>query len=218
MLLMGVEGAEQRAPRTVRIQFGPGASRQLPLQVSGEMEILPAHDWADRPFDETTLEPPLGSGPYRVVEVEPGRRVTYERVPDWWGQDLNVNVGRFNFDRIQYKYYQDLHMTQEAIKGREVDSKFELISKLWAVGYDIPAKRRGHFVQESIRTENPMRQNVVVLNLRRKKFQDPRVREAFFLAYDQPLITQTTGYNVESTSRSFFQGSDLEHRGPPSEQ
>lgn len=217
MMLMEVESAEERGPRSVRIHFGPGAHRQLPLHVSGEMEILPAHYWADQSFDETTLEPPLGSGPYRVVEVELGRRITYERAPDWWGQELNVNVGRFNFDRIQFKFYQDLHMTIEAIKGREVDSKFEMISHLWRVAYEIPAKRRGLLLQETLRTENPMRQNLVILNLRRQKFEDARVREAFFLAYDQPLYRQKSGANVEVTSRSYFEGSDLEHRGPPSE-
>ena len=215
-LLREVTSAEKRGPLTLRIHMSERATRQLPLRISSSMRILPEHYWATREFDKTTLEPPLGSGPYRIGEVKAGRTITYERVRDYWGKDLNVNVGRFNFDRIQYKYYQDLYMQLEAIKGREVDWRAATISKIWATAYDIPAKRRGHFIQETVMTERPIVNITRVINVRRKKFQDSRVREALTLAYDHEWANDIIFFRDHPRSRSYFQYSDMEHNGPPS--
>ncbi len=217
-LLLAIIGAEKLGPRRVRIHMSDRAARRLPLQISSEIQILPHHYWATREFDQTTLEPPLGSGPYRVAELNAGRNITYERVPDYWGRDLNVNIGRFNFDRIQYKYYQDIHMQVEAIKGREVDWKSEALSKVWATAYETPAKRRGHFIQEMIETQRPTHNYARVLNLRRKKFQDPRTREALTWAYDFEWVNEVIYFGEYGRMRSYFQNSDMEHRGPPSPQ
>ncbi len=215
-LLLAVTSAEKRGPRRVRIHISGRATRQLPLQVGSEVEILPEHYWSTREFDKTTLEPPLGSGPYRIADVDAGRSITYERVREYWGKGLNVNVGRFNFDRIHYKYSQDLHLQTVALKGHEVDLHAESLSKTWATAYDIPAKRRGHLLQEVIETERPSLQPVRAFNLRRKKFQDPRVREALTWTYDYQWINEVLYFNGLRPMRSYFQQSDMEHRGPPS--
>ncbi len=215
-LLGPVTGAETLGPHRVRIHLSGRATRQLPLQISGEMQILPSHYWATREFDKTTLEPPLGSGAYRIAEVDVGRRITFERVADYWAKDLNVNVGRFNFDRIQYKYYQDLYIQLEAVTGHEVDWRLEPVSKTWATAYDTPARRRGHFLQEVLQTQLPRPKIARVFNLRRKKFQDPRVREALTWAYNHEFVNEILYYRDHPRSRSYFQNSDMEHRGPPS--
>ncbi len=215
-LLRAVTGAEKRGPRKVRIHLSEQATRRLPLQISSEVQILPEHYWTTREFDKTTLEPPLGSGPYKIAEVDAGRSISYERVRDYWGRDLNVNVGRFNFDRIQYKYFQDTNMQVEALKAHEVDWKDELVPRIWATGYDTPAKRRGHFIQEVIETEQPIRNISRVFNLRRKKFHDPRVREALTWAYDHEWTNELLFFNIMPRARSYFQNSDMEHWGFPS--
>ncbi len=215
-LLREVTGAETRGTHTLRISMSGRAPRQLPLQISSEVRIVPRHYWATREFDRTTLEPPLGSGPYRVADLDPGRSISYERVRDYWGKDVNVNVGRFNFDRIHYRYFQDIHMQVEAVKGHEVDWKSEALSKIWATAYDIPARHRGHLVQEVIETERPIRNYAQVINLRRKKFQDPRVREALSWAYDYHWTNEVIYFGEYRRMRSYFQNSDMEHRGPPS--
>jgi microcin C transport system substrate-binding protein len=215
-LLLPITGAEKRGPRTVRIHMSGQATRQLPLQISSGMRIVPRHYWAKREFERTTLEPPLGSGPYRIAGVDPGRSVTYERVRDYWAKDLNVNVGHFNYDRIQYKYYHDFSIHVEAVKGRDVDVNVEYVPKVWVTGYETPAKLRGHFLQERIETKEPGLNRVRIINLRRKKFQDPRVREALTLAYDHQWTDATLTYHGFPLTRSFFENSDLAHHGPPS--
>lgn len=215
-LLLAVERAEVRGPRTVRIHMSGRATRQLPLEVSNELRILPRHYWAEREFDETTLEPPLGSGPYRIGDIVAGRSITFERVPDYWARDLNVNVGQYNFDRVIYKYFQDVSVQLEAVKGHAVDWNLEGVSKVWNTGYDTPARRRGHFVLEVVETERPIVNRMRVFNLRREKFQDPRVREALTWAYDHEWKNNVLTYHEYKRSRSYFENSDMEHRGPPS--
>ena len=215
MLLRAVAGAEKLGPRRVRIHLSGQATRQLPLQIGGELRILPEHYWATREFDKTTLEPPLGSGPYRIAEVDPGRRISYERVRDYWGKDLNVNVGRFNFDSIHYRYSQDLNMQTMAVKGHEVDWHVENLTKTWVTAYNTPAKHRGHLIQEVIETDQPRSQPVRVMNLRQERFQDPRVREALTLAHNYHWINEVLYFHQLRPMRSYFHASDMEHWGRP---
>ena len=215
-LLLAVIGSEQLDPHRVRIHLSEQATRQLPLQIVSGIQILPEHYWATRKFDKTTLEPLLASGPYRVGRVDPGRSISYERVPDYWGKNLAVNVGRFNFDRIQYKYFAHNRMQGEAVKGRDVDFLYEFVAKIWASAYEIPAKHRGDLVQKVFQTDQPIRNFLRAFNLRRKKFQDPRVREALLRAYDFQWAKRVVYFDEFGRSRSFFQNSDMEHRGPPS--
>ncbi|MBM3581908.1 MAG: ABC transporter substrate-binding protein, partial [Alphaproteobacteria bacterium] len=133
-----VAKAEQTGERTVRFSFADGVNRELPLIV-GQLPILPKHWWSTREFDKTTLEPPLGSGPYRIKSFEAGRSVTYERVRDYWGRDLPVRRGTFNVDELRYDYYRDGTVALEAFKAGEYDFRQENVAKDWATAYDAPA-------------------------------------------------------------------------------
>ncbi|MFM2129372.1 MAG: periplasmic-binding component of superfamily transporter, yejA, partial [Pseudomonadota bacterium] len=137
-----VAKATVEGPKRVRFTFKPGVNRELPL-IMGQLPVLPRHYWADKDFDRTTLTPPLGSGPYRVAEVDPGRAVTYERVRDYWGRHLAVNRGRHNFDRIRIDYFRDNTVALEALKAGAFDFREEHVSKFWSASYDVPAVREG---------------------------------------------------------------------------
>ncbi len=141
-----VERAEKIDERTVRFVFKPGDNRELPL-ILGQLPVLPKHYWEGREFDRTTLEPPLGSGPYRIKSFEPGRRIVYERVADYWGKDLAVNRGRNNFDVMSYDYYRDRTVELEAFKAGQFDFRLENSAKNWATAYDVPAVRDGLLVE-----------------------------------------------------------------------
>ncbi len=148
--------------------------------------------------------------------MDPGRSNSCERVRNYWARDRNVHVGRCTFDHILYRYFLDNSMQVEAVKGHELDWKIEFTPKVWATGYETPAKQRGHLIQETMLTERPVLVPVRIINLRMEKFQDPRVREALTWAYDQEWTDQVLFFGILPRSRSYFQSSDLEHRGPPS--
>ena len=151
-----VSAVEATGPRTVRFTFGDTTNQELPLIV-GQISILPKHYWAEHDFAATTLEPPLGSGPYRIAALEPGRSITLERVADYWGRDLPINRGRHNIDTIRYDYYRDATVAIEALKAREFDFRVENNSKEWATAYDLPARRRGADGQGAHRPRNSHR-------------------------------------------------------------
>ena len=125
--------------------FDAAGNRELP-QIMGELPVLPKHYFATHTFDATTLEAPLGSGPYKVAAVDPGRAITYDRVADYWGRDLPVNRGRYNFDHVRFDYYRDDIVAFEAFKGDQYDWRTETSSKMWATGYDFPAIKTGRVV------------------------------------------------------------------------
>ena len=139
-----VDKAEKTGDRTVKFHFSGGENRELPL-IIGELPILPKHYWEGRDFERATLDPPLGSGAYRVKSFEAGRTVTYERVKDYWGAKLAVNVGSDNFDIMRYDYYRDATVALEAFKSGEYDFRAENAAKDWATGYDSPSLRQGLF-------------------------------------------------------------------------
>jgi microcin C transport system substrate-binding protein len=142
----GVERVEKTGARTVRFSFKPGENRELPL-ILGQLPVLPRHYWEGRDFGKTTLEPPLGSGPYRIGRFEPGRFLSYERVGDYWGGDLPVNAGRHNFDRLRFEYYRDETVAIEAFKSGAFDFRVENNSKYWATAYQIPEVETGRVVK-----------------------------------------------------------------------
>jgi microcin C transport system substrate-binding protein len=209
-----VAGAEQTGSNTVRFTFTEGANRELPL-IIGQMPVLPKHYWADREFNATTLEAPLGSGPYRVASVDPGRSVTYERVPDYWARDLPVNRGRFNFDRIRYDYYRDATVALQAFKAGEYDFRAENIAKNWAAGYEGPALRSGLIVMEEIPHQRPTGMQGFLMNSRRAVFQDPRVRRALAYAFDFEWMNRTLFYEAYTRTHSYFSNSELASSGLP---
>lgn len=209
-----VESTEKIDERTVRFTFKPGDNRELPL-ILGQLTVLPRHYWEGRAFDQTTLEPPLGSGPYRIRSFEPGRRIVYERVADYWGKDLAVNKGRHNFDVMSYDYYRDRTVELEAFKAGEFDYRLENSAKNWATAYDIPAVRDGLLVKEEIRHNRPAGMQGFVYNTRRGQFADRRVRAALAYAFDFEWSNKNLFYGQYKRTRSYFDNSELGATGLP---
>jgi microcin C transport system substrate-binding protein len=209
-----VASVEKTGPRQVRFRFQPGDNRELPL-ILGQLPVLPKHWWEGREFDKTSLEPPLGSGPYRLASFEAGRYVVYERRDDYWGRDLPVNVGRWNFDRIHFQYFRDADVAVEAFKGGEYDFRAENNSKIWATQYDIPAVKKGLIVKEEVPNQRTAGMQGFAYNLRRPIFKDPRVREALAYAFDFEWSNKTLFYGQYTRTRSYFDNSELAARGLP---
>lgn len=215
--LRDVEKAEALDEDTVKFTFAEGAStRDLPLLVGG-LAILSKDWWAERDFTASTLEPILGSGPYKVGVVEPGRRVVYERRDDYWGKDLPVNVGANNFDRLVFEYFKDYTAAFEAFKGGAFLFHEEFFSKIWATGYEFPAIKKGWVVKEQVADQRPSGTQGFWFNMRRPQFQDPRVREALAMAFDFEWSNKTLFYGLYDRTESFFSNSPMEASGMPSE-
>jgi microcin C transport system substrate-binding protein len=209
-----VAQAVQEGERRVKFVFDGTPNRELPLIV-GQMPILPRHYWEGRAFDQTTLEPPLGSGPYRIRSVDAGRSITYERVQDYWGADLPVNRGRNNFDVIRYDYYRDPNVALEAFKAGQFDLRVENSSRFWATGYGGPALQQGLIVKQEIPIEGGTGMQAFIFNTRRDKFADPRVRAALGHAFDFEWTNKTLFYGLYARTRSYFANSELAARGLP---
>jgi microcin C transport system substrate-binding protein len=209
-----VAGAEKTGERTVRFRFRGGPNRELPLIV-GEMPVLSRAYWSSRAFERTSLEIPLGSGPYRVESVDPGRSITYRRVTDYWAADLPVNAGRFNFDTIHYDYYRDDTVSLEAFKAGRYDFRQENMAKSWATAYTGPAVRQGLIRREEIPNEIPTGMQGFVYNTRRAVFRDPRVRQALAHAFDFEWTNRHLFYGAYTRTRSYFSNSELASRGLP---
>ena len=200
--------------RKVKFEFSGGTNRELPLIVA-QAAILPKHYWDGREFDRTTLEPPLGSGSYRIARFEAGRSIAYERVKDYWAKDLPVTRGRGNFDAIQYDYFRDGTVAFEAFKAGSVDFRSENNSRIWATGYDFQAVKDKLVMREEIAHEVPRGLQAFVFNTRRPLFQDRRVREALGHAFDFEWSNKTLFYGLYKRSRSYFSNSELASSGLP---
>ena len=213
-----VASVEKVGERTVKFTFKPGENRELPL-IIGQLPILPKHYWQGKDFEQTTLEPPLGSGAYKVDNFEPGRQVTYRRVADYWGKDLPVNVGRGNFDVVRYDYYRDSTVALQAFKAGAYDWRLEVSAKDWATAYDFPALRSGAVRKEDIANSRPAGMQAFVYNTRRALFQDVRVRQALAYAFDFEWSNKTLFYGQYTRTRSYFDNSELAAKGlpPPAE-
>ena len=214
--LAGVERVETAGDRDVTFHLADPDNRKLPLIVSS-MPIVSEAYYRDRAFGETTMEPPLASGPYRIGKVDPGRSVTYERVADYWGAQLPNNVGRFNFDTIVFDYYRERTVLVEALKAGEFDLHEEYTSKVWISGYDIPAVEEGWLVKEVLPDNRPSGTQAFFFNTRLPKFQDPRVREALARAFDFEWLNKNQFYGIYDRTSSYFENSELAARGLPSE-
>lgn len=212
---------EKTAEHEITFSFNQTGNRELP-QIVGQLPVLPKHYWTgknakgeQRDFSATTLEPPLGSGPYKIERVSPGRSITYRRVEDYWAKDLPVNIGTNNFDAMRYEYYRDGTVALEALKGDRVDFRVENSAKNWATEYDIPAVRRGALKMEEVRSLNPQGMQAFAFNLRRDKFKDPRVREAFNWAFDFEWMNKNLFYGQYTRADSYFSNSELAAQGLP---
>ncbi|MBC9250299.1 hypothetical protein A9179_08455 [Pseudomonas alcaligenes] len=198
----------------VRFDFKHKENRELPL-ILGDLQILPKHWWASRDFSKNSLEPPLGSGPYKVGKFDAGNSLSLERVKDWWAKDLPVARGLYNFDTITTEYYRDTQVALEAFKAGRFDVNLEYSAKDWNTGYDCPALRAGQFVQESIANHNPAGMQGYVYNLRRPMFQDIRVREAIALLFDFEWANKQLFYGAYKRTNSYFANSEMAARELP---
>ena len=210
-----VRKVERPHARTVRFVFdSESPDRELPL-LMGLMPILSKSYYEKVVFEETTLEPPMGSGPYRIESVDPGRSIVYRRVADWWGRDLAVNRGHFNFDRIRYDYYRDGEVLMEAFKAGEYDFRREWSAARLATGYDFPAVDEGRVRVESFAHGRPSGMRAFVFNTRREIFADRRVRHALAHAFDFDWINETLLHGAHVRTQSIFDNSELASRGIP---
>ncbi|RUR34801.1 ABC transporter substrate-binding protein [Vreelandella andesensis] len=214
----GVERVVALNDHQVRFEFNDTESRELPLIVA-QLPILPRHYWEARDFASPTLDAHPGSGPYRISVVDPGRRIVYQRDDNYWGKNLPVNVGRYNIDRVVYEYYRDRDIAWEAFKAGLTDFRTDARAATWAIGYDnFPAYRDGLINRITVPDVNPSMMQAFVFNLRKDKFQDPRVREALSLTFNFPWLNTNIFYDTYQRTESFFQNSEMEAVGTPSQE
>ncbi len=196
------------------VTFAPRRSRELPLLVAS-YPIFSAAFYANRAFDQTTLEPPLGSGPYKVGRVDQGRFISFERVADYWAKDLPVNVGQSNFDTIRYDYFSDRAVAFEAFKSGAFTVHEEFKSSTWATGYDFPAIREARVKRETIPDKNISGIQGWLFNIRRPALKDPRIREAIGNAFDFTWTNKNLMYGAYERTVSYFENSDMAAKGLP---
>jgi len=211
-----VEKAEKLADHRVKFHFSGPPNRELPQIVGQLLPLLSKKYFETHNFEETTLTPILGSGPYKVKDFEANRYITYERVPDYWGADIPINKGRNNFDTIRYDFYRDTAVLLEAFKAGEYDYRSENSAKNWATGYDFPAVKAGLVVKEEIENDRSAGLQGYVYNLRREKFQDPALREALGYVFDFEWLNRNIFYDQYSRTSSYFQNSVMAATGLPS--
>ena len=214
--LAGVDRVETSGDRNVTFHLVDPDNRKLPLIVGG-MPIVSEAYFRGRSFGETTFEPPLGSGPYRVGKVDAGRFIGFERVADYWGAALPVMTGRYNFDTIFIDYYRDRTVLVEALKAGEYDFHEEFTSKVWATQYDIPAVEEGWLVKDVLPDNTPSGVQAFFINTRLPKFQDRRVREALSYVFDFEWLNKNQFFGIYDRMASYFENSDLAARGLPSQ-
>ena len=210
-----VAKVEKLSERQVKFSFIAGENRELPL-ILGQMPVLSKGYWQDRDFGATTLDIPVGSGPYKLERFETGRFIAYQRDEQYWGRDLPVNRGRHNIERLRYDYYRDVTVALEAFKAGNYDLRLENIAKQWATGYDFPALTQGLVKKESFPHQMPSGMQGFVYNLRRPLFQDVRVRQALAYAFDFEWSNRNLFFGQYTRTRSFFDNSELAARGLPS--
>lgn len=210
-----VEKAEKLGDHRVKFQFKIPGNRELPV-IMGQLAVLPKHWWEGRKFEDVLLEAPLGSGPYKLGKFELGRTFTMERVPDYWGKDLPVNVGTNNYDQIRYTFYQDPEIQLEAFKAGSIDIRSENSARRWATQYEFPAVKDGRVIKEMIPHNNPVGIQGFIFNIRKPIFADPKVRQALIYAFDFETFNKTLAYSQYTRTRSYFQNSEMEAKGLPS--
>ncbi|MBN2323539.1 MAG: ABC transporter substrate-binding protein [Spirochaetes bacterium] len=209
-----VVSAEALSDRKVRFVFKDGNNPELPL-IIGQLPVLSKRYYSKTAFDRTSLDPPMGSGPYRILDVKPGRSITYTRDPGYWGKDLPVNRGRFNFDTIKYEYYRDETVVVEAFKAGEYDFRSENVAKIWATAYRGPNFDKGYIVTEELPDENPNGMQAWVFNTRRLIFADRRVRQALAYLFDFEWTNKTIFYGQYKRITSYFENSEFASKGLP---
>jgi microcin C transport system substrate-binding protein len=213
--------ADKTGERDITFTFDAPGNREMP-QIVGEFSIVPKHwfegtDSSGKPRDvsATTLEIPLGNGAYRIKEFVPGHSIVYERVKDYWGKDLPVNIGRSNFDLLRYEYFRDTTIALEAFKADQIDWRIENVARFWATAYDFPAVTEKRVVKEEFPIRSSGIMQSFVLNTRRAKFSDPRVRRAFNLALDFEEMNKQFFFGQYTRIASYYEGTELASSGLP---
>ncbi|POA58216.1 MULTISPECIES: extracellular solute-binding protein [unclassified Pseudomonas] len=212
--LQEVQRVDILGPQRIRFVFKRAGNPLLILRL-GEMPVLPQHYWKDRDFKATTFTPPLGSGPYRITQVQPGRQLVFERVKDYWGKDLPVNRGFANFDRVEVEFYRDSDVAFEAFKADEFDIYIEHQAKNWASGYDFPAVRRGEVIKAQVAHQIPTQTQGLFMNTRRATFADVRVREALGMMFDFQWTNRTLFSGAYQRALSYYPNSAFCATGVP---
>jgi microcin C transport system substrate-binding protein len=213
--LRDVNGAKADDDRTVTVTFAPKRARDVPLFVAG-LPIFSRAYYSQKPFDQSTLDPPLGSGAYKVGRFEPGRYIEYERVKDWWGAGLPVGRGQNNFDVVRFEYYRDRDVGFEGFSAGTYLFREEFTSRTWATRYDFPAVRDGRVRRDTLPDDTPSGAQGWFINTRRGKFGDPRVREALDCAFDFEWTNKNIMYGAYQRTVSVFQNSPMMAQGKPS--
>ena len=214
-LLRDMEAAEADGDRTVVVRFAERHSRSAPL-TAANLPILSKAYYSKQAFDETSMEPPLGSGPYKVGKFEQGRYVEFERVKDWWGANLPIIKGQYNFDVLRYDYYRDRETAFEGFSAKSYTFREEFTSRVWATRYDFPAVKDGRVKREAIPDHRPSGMQAWMINTRREKFKDARLREAFSYAFDFEWANKNLMFNSYARTHSCFQNTDMMAKGKPS--
>jgi microcin C transport system substrate-binding protein len=207
-------GAKADDDASVTVSFAPKRARDVPLFVAG-LPIFSRAYYATKPFDESTLDVPLGSGAYKVGRFEPGRNIEYQRVKDWWGADLPVARGQNNFDTVRFEYYRDRDVGFEGFTAGNYLFREEFTSRTWATRYDFPAFKDGKVKRDVLPDDTPSGAQGWFINTRRQKFADPRLREALINAFDFEWTNKTIMYGSYERTVSVFQNSDMMAKGPP---
>ena len=212
MLLEQVDKLEAPTPHHVRFTLKPPVSRTLPLHIA-ELPVLPKHYWEKHNFSQTTLEPPLLSGPYRITKVKPGTSVTFERVNDYWGKDLPVNRGFYNFDRVTMNFFRDRRVAFESFRSKDADAFIETEAKNWARGYDLPAFHSGEIIKREVPYTLPGSRLFYAFNQRNPLFRDRKTRQAISMLFDWKWTNRILFHSAYVRNRSFFPAAGSESAG-----
>ncbi len=210
----GLDKAKKTGERTVKFIFRGSGNRELPL-IAGQLPVLPEHYWRERDFTAATLDPLIGSGPYRIQRIEPGRSITYQYHRDYWGKDLPVNQGKHNFAKVRYDYYKDRDAVRRAFKAEKVDLFHENVAREWATGYEIPALQRGLIKKREIKHQTPQAMQGFVFNTRRDIFKDRQVRAALGYAFDFEWTNRHLFHEAYRRTNSYFANSGFASSGKP---
>ena len=209
-----IKEAKILSPHDIKFTFGPGFDREA-VMILAMMPVLPRHYWIKHDITKTTLDPPLGSGPYKIRSVEPGRKIVYERVKDYWAKDLPLNVGHYNFDTITFYYFRDDQTALQAFEAGDYNMRHEYDLNKWVMNYDFAALRDGRVVKKEIPYHRPETLRAMIFNTRRPMFHDRRVREALGFMFDFGWINKNMFFGQEKRITSIYPNSELAAHGKP---
>jgi microcin C transport system substrate-binding protein len=212
MMYRDVKNVKKINDYLVRFEFKNNRNRDLPILLSS-MVVLPKHYYNKIDFNKTTLDFPLGSGPYKIKEITPNRTIVYERVKDYWAKDLAVNKGRYNFDKIIFDYYRDNNVLIEAFKAQKYDLRLENVARNWANSYNIEAIKNQQIIKKEIKHSLPAPAQVFVLNLRKEKFNNIALRKALTYAFDFEWLQKNIFYGSYARTQSYFANSEFAYEG-----